>query len=73
MRAILPQRNAVRKEVVENGKASILASVEPVTATILGGIVFREKLLPESVAGVILVLAALYVASAENREKGTQS
>lgn len=58
---------------VENGKASILASVEPVTATILGGIVFREKLLPESVAGVILVLAALYVASAENREKGTQS
>ncbi|MGN0414125.1 MAG: DMT family transporter [Agathobacter sp.] len=58
---------------VENGKASILASIEPVTATLLGGIVFHERLTAGSAAGVILVLTALYIASAENREKGTQS
>jgi len=44
---------------VENGKASIIASIEPVTATILGFFVFHEKLSIASIFGVFLVLAAL--------------
>lgn len=56
---------------VENGKASIFASVEPVTATILGGIVFHEKLSAGSVAGVLLVLAALYIASTKTQKEKT--
>lgn len=56
---------------VENGKASIFASVEPVTATILGGIVFHDKLSAGSVAGVLLVLAALYIASTKTQKEKT--
>jgi len=44
---------------VENGKASIYASVEPVTATILGVAVYHEGMTMGNVVGVILVIAAL--------------
>lgn len=44
---------------VENGKASIIASVEPVTATLLGALLFHEKLTVSGVLGIVLVLAAL--------------
>ena len=48
---------------VENTKASIIASVEPVTATLLGALLFHEKLTVSGVLGVGLVLAALALCS----------
>lgn len=48
-------------QYVENGKASIIASVEPVTATLLGVLFFHEKLTVTGALGVALVLAALAV------------
>lgn len=46
-------------EKVEAGKASILASVEPVVATLVGVIVFREALTVSNACGVLLVLTAI--------------
>ena len=46
-------------QYVENGKASIIASIEPVTATLLGVILFHEDLTISGVLGIVLVLAAL--------------
>ena len=41
--------------------ASIMASVEPVVATIAGVIVFHEALTPMSFLGIVLVLAAITI------------
>lgn len=46
-------------QYVENGKASIIASVEPVTATLLGIFVFDEEITLTGIMGIVLVLAAL--------------
>ncbi len=46
-------------EGLENGKASIMASVEPVVATIVGVVIYNEDLTPMSAAGIVLVLAAI--------------
>ena len=43
----------------ENGKASIMASVEPVVATIVGVVIYKEALTAMSAAGIVLVLAAI--------------
>lgn len=48
-------------QYVENGKASIIASIEPVTATLLGVLIFHEKLTVTGVLGVVLVLVALAI------------
>lgn len=50
-------------EGVDNGRASILASVEPVVATILGILVFHEVLHADEIAGIALVLAAILISS----------
>lgn len=44
---------------LEAGKASIMASVEPVVATFVGILFFQEMLTPLSALGVALVLAAV--------------
>ncbi len=44
---------------VENGIASILASIEPVTATLLGVILYHESMTLGNLAGLIIVLGAL--------------
>lgn len=54
-------------QYVENGKASIIASIEPVTATLLGAVLFHEKLTASGVLGVVLVLAALVICNEKNR------
>ena len=46
---------------VENSKASIFASIEPVTATLLGVLVFHEALSITGALGVLLVIAALII------------
>lgn len=49
-----------------NSKAAVIASVEPVTATLLGAVFFREKLTVSGIIGMMLVLAALAVCREEN-------
>ena len=44
---------------VETGKASIMASVEPVVATLVGVFVFRERLTAGGLCGTLLVLGAV--------------
>jgi drug/metabolite transporter (DMT)-like permease len=51
---------------VENSKASILASVEPVTASILGVCLFREHLSFSEIVGILLVLGAMVVCGKES-------
>jgi len=46
---------------VEPGKASVMASIEPVVATLVGYVVFRETLNGWSAVGICLVLAAVVV------------
>lgn len=50
---------------VENSKASIIASVEPVTATLLGALLFHEKLTWDGVLGGLIVLSALFICRKE--------
>ena len=51
----------------ENGRASILASVEPVTATVLGVAVYREPMSFSQLCGVLLVLGAIVLCSLEKK------
>lgn len=44
-----------------NSRASIMATVEPVVATLIGTFWLKEPMLPISAVGVILVLAALVI------------
>lgn len=44
---------------IENGKASIIASVEPLVATLLGIMIYHEKMSVGGVVGMILILGAL--------------
>ncbi len=54
---------------VENSKAAIMATIEPVVATLLGIFVFHEKMTAMGMTGVILVLAALAVLNRKNGGK----
>lgn len=46
-------------EKMENSKASIIASIEPVTATLLGVILYHERLSVLEIIGVVLVIGAI--------------
>lgn len=48
---------------VEAGTASVVASIEPVVATVIGVLVFSEALTPAAVAGMVMVLAAIAILS----------
>ena len=54
---------------LETGKASILASVEPVVATLIGILVFNEKLTPVSAFGILLVLSAVVLLNLKLKSK----
>jgi len=47
---------------MDNSRASIIASIEPVTATIVGFVVFREMISPAQIIGALLVIAAMVAA-----------
>lgn len=55
-------------QYMENSKASILASVEPVVATLLGVVCFRETMTWSGVLGVVLVLAAICICQQQDSE-----
>ena len=48
---------------VENGRAAIIASIEPVVATLNGFLWFDEKLSTGSLVGIILVLAGITISN----------
>ncbi|MCM1158883.1 MAG: DMT family transporter [Bacteroidales bacterium] len=53
---------------LENSKASIIASIEPVTATVLGIVLFGEKMTVTHFAGVVLVLGAIVLCNIHFRK-----
>ncbi len=55
-------------EGVETGRASIMASVEPVVATACGILIFRERLTAFSACGTLLVLGAIVLLNVKPRE-----
>lgn len=54
---------------VEPGKASVMATVEPVVATLVGVIIFSEPLSASGVIGIILVAASLAMLNINKKEK----
>ena len=56
---------------VENGKAAIIASVEPVVATLIGVFIFREAMTAGNLAGILMVLTAIVLTNLK-RETGSR-
>lgn len=56
-------------EGLDNGKASIMASIEPVVATVVGIVIYSEAPTLMSAAGVILVLSAIVLLNVKSKEK----
>lgn len=52
----------------ENGTASIIASVEPVVATLIGFFVYKENLSVQEIVGVVLVLVGIVVCNVKGKE-----
>lgn len=50
---------------LENSKASIIASVEPVTATLLGVFIFHEKMTIQNLIGIVLILGAIIICNVD--------
>jgi len=55
---------------VENGKASIIASIEPITATVLGALIFGETLDVFGVIGIALVLGGILLCNTGSKSRG---
>ena len=55
---------------VENGRAAIIASVEPVVATILGTVIYHEMLSLYEVIGIVLVLGAIVISNGKSPAEG---
>ena len=58
---------------VENSRASIIVSVEPVAATLIGFFLFQEKIRPMGIVGIILVLSAMVLCSVRKKEGAVDS
>ncbi len=43
---------------LENGSASIIASIEPVMASVVGAVIYNEEMQPMGIAGMVLVLVS---------------
>lgn len=54
---------------VENGTASVLASVEPVVATLVGVLIYKEKMTLQNVVGICLVLGSIVLINMNIRKK----
>ena len=56
-------------ESMENSRASILASIEPVVAAVVSVVVFAEPMSLTAACGIALVLAAIVLLSVQRKEK----
>ena len=54
---------------VEASKAGILATIEPMVATLIGVFVFSESLTLFSALGILLILAAVIILNLRERKK----
>jgi len=54
--------------MVEAGKAGILATVEPMVATIIGIVFFSEKLTLFSGLGILLILVAVIILNLKKKD-----
>lgn len=52
---------------MQNGRASIMASIEPVVATFVGVIIYKEGMTVPNVIGVVMVIAAIVILNAKGR------
>ena len=55
--------------MVEASKAGILATVEPMVATIIGIVFFSESLTVFSGLGILLILAAVIILNLKKKDK----
>jgi len=55
-------------ENTENGRAAVIASIEPVAATVFGMALYGEIPSPQSAVGIALVIAAMIVSNEKNKE-----
>lgn len=53
---------------LENGKASIMASIEPVVATLVGFAIYHENPTVMSIAGIVLVLSAIVLLNIKSKK-----
>lgn len=53
---------------MENSRASVIASVEPITAAVIGGIVYRETPDVYQTAGIVLVIGAVIVSNIQKKK-----
>ena len=58
-------------KTVEAGKAGILATIEPLVATVIGMVVFAEPLTVLTGAGIVLILSAVVILNIKSKEKNT--
>lgn len=58
---------------MESGRASVIATVEPVVATLTGGIFFGERLTLANAIGILLVLSAVVLLNLPITKKGRES
>lgn len=56
-------------QYMENGRASIIASVEPVMATLLGVFLYHEKMSVSGTLGMLLILGGIVVCNIQKPEK----
>lgn len=57
---------------IENGKASIMASIEPVVATLCGVFIYNEGLTVMSTVGILLVLSAIVLLKEKSTTEQTK-
>lgn len=57
---------------IEPGRASVISSVEPVVATLVGAAVFGEKLTLQGFAGIALVVAAVILMNVKKKQDDLQ-
>ncbi|RDI45921.1 DMT family transporter [Falsibacillus pallidus] len=56
-------------EIVEASRASIVATIEPVVATLAGIIIYHETLSLWQIAGILLILSAVFVVSEKTKKR----
>lgn len=54
---------------IENGTASVLASVEPVVATLVGVLIYKERMTVQNLVGICLVLGSIVLININIRKK----
>lgn len=52
---------------MQNGKASIMASIEPVVATLVGVIIYKEGMTAANAAGIVMVIAAIVILNVKGK------